>query len=494
MQNERWQRWRAPSIGARLTLLYTVMALLAVALFAGVTNWSLSTNFKREHVRFLQSKVAELRTDLEEAHGDPQALIAEIAKETDESRFRQYQARVLDANGKMLGETTGMTTLLPLALFPPAGRSPRVIQLRARSRVYALTTVRLGGSSAGAAPVQLQFALDVSRDDALLTDFHRALGLAFLLLIPLLALTGYWIAARGLSPLRRISAATRAITPVDLSTRLPLSPPWPSELHELVQVFNAMLARIEEAFSRLSRFSADLAHELRTPLGNLSGEIEVCLMRPRNADDYRAGLESGLEECRRLNVLIENLLFMAHAEHAEHALRCESFDAAQACSWVVAQLAPGAKARGVTIRVEGAASLRADPLLFRQAVANLLTNAIRHSPQHSEILIEVGVDDQDGAIVVQIHDHGEGIEAAHLPHLFDRFYQVDAARRRDTGQGTGLGLSIVKTIVDLHGGSVEIRSMPGVKTTALLHFPPAARLAQHTVPQPASIDHDAMSR
>jgi two-component system heavy metal sensor histidine kinase CusS len=492
MRSNRWQRWRSPSIGARLTLLYTVMALLAVALFAGVTNWSLSTNFQREHVRFLQSKVAELRTDLEEAHGNPHALIAEIANETDESRFRQYQARVLDANSKVLGETKGMTTLLPLALFPPAGRSPRVIQLRARSRVYALTTVRLGGS-AGTAPVHLQFALDVSRDDALLTDFHRALALAFLLLIPLLALTGHWIAARGLSPLRRISAGTRAITPADLSTRLPLSPPWPSELHELVQVFNAMLARIEEAFSRLSRFSADLAHELRTPLGNLSGEIEVCLMRHRSAEDYRSALESGLEECRRLNVLNENLLFMAHAEHAEHALRCEPFDAAQACSWVVAQLAPGAKARGVTIHVEGAASLRADPLLFRQAVANLLTNAIRHSHNHSEIRIEVS-SDHDGATVVQIRDHGEGIEAAHLPHLFDRFYQVDAARRRDPGQGTGLGLSIVKTIVELHGGSVEIRSTPGVGTTAVLRFPLIERLAQDSAPPPMLLDDDITSR
>ncbi len=469
MRSNRWQRWRSPSIDARLTLLYTVMALLAVALFAGVTNWSLSTNFQREHVRFLQSKVAELRTDLEEANGDPQALIAEIAKETDASRFRQYQARVLDANGKVLGGTTGMSTLLPLELFPPASTSPQVIQLRVHSKVYALTTVGLGGVG-GTPPVRLQFALDVSRDDALLSDFHRALALAFLLLIPLLALTGRWIAAKGLSPLRRISAATRAITPAGLSTRLPLSPPWPSELHELVQVFNAMLARIEEAFSRLSRFSADLAHELRTPLGNLSGEIEVCLMRPRDAEDYRAALESGLEEYRRLNVLIENLLFMAHAEHAEHALHRECFDAAQACSWAVAQLAPGAQGRGVTIRVDGKASLYADPLLFRQAVANLLTNAIRHSNTGGDILVEVSGNNEK-EVTLGIRDHGEGIDAIHLPHLFDRFYQADTARRRDAGQGTGLGLSIVKTIVDLHGGTIRLESTPGAGTTVVLCFP-----------------------
>lgn len=469
MRIDGWNRWRSPSIGGRLTLLYTVMALLAVVVFAGVTNWRLTTNFSREHVRFLQSKVAELRMDLHDANGDPQGLIAEIAKETDESRLRQYQARVQDTQGKLLGGTPGMEAVLPPAMFPAPGTSSRVVQVHAGSRVYALTTVQLGGSG-GTPPVQLQFALDVTRDDVLVTDFHRALALTFLLLIPLLAWAGRWVAAKGVAPLRRISGATRAITPADLSARLPLTPPWPSELDELVQVVNAMLARIEEAFARLSRFSADLAHELRTPLGNLSGEIEVCLMRPRSSEDYRAALESGLEECRRLNVLIENLLFMAHAEHAEHALRREHFDAAQACGWVVAQLAPGATARGVAIRVGGAASLHGDPLLFRQAVANLLTNAIRHSRSGSEIVVELR-SDHEGAATVQVRDHGEGIDAAHLPHLFDRFYQVDAARRRDAGQGTGLGLSIVKTIVDLHGGSVEIDSTPSVRTTVLLRFP-----------------------
>lgn len=245
-----------------------------------------------------------------------------------------------------------------------------------------------------------------------------------------------------------------------------------------------MLTRIEEAFARLSRFSADLAHELRTPLGNLSGELEVCLLRPRSAQDYRATLESGLDECRRLNVLIENLLFMARAEHAEQALRCEHFAAAQACSWVIGQHLPGAAARGIVITLQGDAVIEADPLLFRQALANLLTNAIRHSHDGGEVEIRLAMV-TDG-VEVSVRDHGAGIEAQHLAHLFDRFYQVDAARQRGAGQGTGLGLSIVKAIVEQHRGTVRIESSPGTGTTARMLFPrDAPRPPQPAEPAPA---------
>ncbi len=463
---------RRRSIGARLSLLYTLAALTAVALFAGITDWRLSTNFSDEHLRFVQAKVAELQADLDDAGGRPQALLGEIVKETEGSRLRQYEARVL-AGGHVLGETPGMQRELPAAVFPAAvdDLPPAPLWLRhANRRSYVLATVRLARVDGDTPPV-LQLALDVTRDAALQDSLRRALALAFVLLVPLLMLAGRWVAAQGLAPLARIAGAARSITPADLSARLPLTPPWPDELHDLVQVFNAMLARIEEAFARLSRFSVDLAHELRTPLANLSGELEVCLMRPREAADYRAALESGLEECRRLNVLIENLLFMARAEHAEQALRLERFDVAQACAWVVAQHAPGAAARGIRIRLDGAATLVADPLLLRQALANLLSNAIRHSHDGGDVRIALhkvadGVD-------IRVQDDGEGIEAAHLAHLFDRFYQVDAARRRGVGQGTGLGLSIVRTIVELHRGTVRVTSARGSGTTVTMHMPSA---------------------
>ncbi len=478
--------WRRRSIGARLSLLYTLAALTAVALFAGITDWRLSTNFSAEHLRFVQAKVAELQVDLNDAGGRPQALLGEIVKETEGSRLRQYEARVL-AGGHLLGETPGMQRELPVAVFPPAVGGLPAPPLRlwhADQRSYALATARLASVDGDTPPV-LQLALDVTRDAALQSSLRRALALAFLLLVPLLVFAGRWVAAQGLAPLARIAGAARSITPADLSGRLPLTPPWPDELHDLVQVFNAMLARIEEAFARLSRFSVDLAHELRTPLANLSGELEVCLMRPREAMDYRAALESGLEECRRLNVLIENLLFMARAEHAEQALRLEPFDVAQACAWVVAQHAPGAAARGIRIRLDGAATLVADPLLLRQALANLLSNAIRHSHDGGEVRITL-LEVADG-VDIHVQDDGEGIETPHLAHLFDRFYQVDAARRRGVGQGTGLGLSIVRTIVELHRGTVHVESVRGSGTTVTMQVPSGLLMPSDSFqPEPAT--------
>jgi heavy metal sensor kinase len=478
--------FRMRSIGTRLTLLNMVIALAALALFAGIIYWRLSANFAAEHQHFLQSKIAELRADLNEDHGDPGALVDEIIKETAGSQLRQYQARVLAANGQTLGETPGMDRDLPKTAFPhEASESlPAELPLKAiGNRHYALTTVLLL-SSGGTDTTRVQYALDVTRDEALQTNFRHTLALAFLVLVPVLALAGRWVAARGLAPLIRITEATRSITPVDLSARLALAPPWPEELHELVGVFNAMLARLEEAFARLSRFSADIAHELRTPLGNLSGELEVCLMRPRAAEDYRATIESGLDECRRLNVLIENLLFMARAEHAVQTLRCERFDVAQACAWVIEQQAPGATTRGIAILLHGDAMIDADPVLFRQALANVLTNAVRHAVAGSKV--RVGIASRPDGVDIRVRDEGEGMDAQHLPHVFDRFYQVDAARRRGIGQGTGLGLSIVAAIIDMHRGTVRIESARGKGATVIMHFP-RIDPQEHAVTRPGRV-------
>lgn len=476
--------FRTRSISTRLTLSNMVIALVALTLFAGIIYWGLSANFATEHQRFLQSKVAELQIDLDQAHGNPRALVDEIIRETEGLQLRQYQARVITGAGSVLGETPGMEHELPKRAFPAESAETIATKLPLKTvgnRLYALATVRLQGRD-GNGSAYVQYALDVTRDEALQANFRHTLALAFLVLVPVLALAGRYVAAQGLAPLTRITRAARSITPEDLSARLALAPPWPEELHELVDVFNAMLARLEEAFTRLSRFSADLAHELRTPLGNLSGEMEVCLMRPRATEVYRATIESGLDECRRLNVLIENLLFMARAEHSVQTVRWERFDGAQACAWVIEQQAPGAAARGISILLNGASTVDADPILFRQALANVLVNAVRHAIADSEI--HVSIEARNGGAEIRIRDDGEGIDAQHLTHVFDRFYQADAARQHGTGQGTGLGLSIVAAIIDMHHGTVQIESIRGKGTTVIMHFP------RHPLQQPAATgDH-----
>lgn len=468
---------RAFSIGARLTALYTVVVLGVMVLFAAAVLWQLSSTFTAEHQRFLKDKVAELQTDLADGHGNPAALLAEIGRETVDRGVRQYEARVLAMDGRVLGETPGMGVDLPPALFAPIAATDGGFRKQAaHDRVFALAMVPLRAQT-GTGTVRLQIALDITRDHRLLAALRRAIWLTFGFLTLLLLLAGYAVSAKGLAPLKRIVQAARGVTPAHLSARIPTNPPWPRELAELVQVFNAMLTRLEEAFARLSRFSADLAHELRTPLGNMSGALEVCLLRERGSGEYRSVLESNLEECRRLGALIDNLLFMARVERADQAIRVETFDGREACEWVAVQQAPAAAARGLAVEVSGDARITADPVLFRQALTNLVANAILHSGADRNIRIELG-HDQAGAIV-RVVDHGVGIDAAHLPRLFDRFYRVDPARTRGSGQGTGLGLSIVKTIVDLHGGTVDVRSAHGEGTQVTLQFP-APDCADHS--------------
>ncbi|OYV41662.1 MAG: hypothetical protein B7Z81_00655 [Acidocella sp. 20-61-6] len=464
-------RLRPTSISGGLALLYTLGALLAVGLFALLANWKLETNFTAEHRDFLQAKAAELQDDLNDGNGSAGALIAEILQETAGTKLRQYEARVLVA-GRNVGETPGMSQALPATLFPAPAQTDTwsFTPYQTGSSSWLLTSLPLRGIK-GPQDVELQVALDITQDTALLTDFHRALTIFFILMAPLLMGAGRLAASHALAPVSRIATVAQSITSAQLSRRIPLNPPWPRELTGLVQVFNQMLDNLDSNFGRLSRFSADIAHELRTPLSNLNGSLEVCLIRPRSGEEYRDTIASALDDCQRLTGLIENLLFLARVENPSHALRYERLKASELCTWVIAQYEAQANAKNLLIRTEGAATLYADALLFRQAVGNVLANAVRHAPFGSQISLSISGSPASG-VEIGIADQGPGIAPEHLPRLFDRFYQTDPARGHKAAQGSGLGLSIVRSIMELHGGDVTIETEVGKGTVVRLRFPP----------------------
>ncbi len=217
------------------------------------------------------------------------------------------------------------------------------------------------------------------------------------------------------------------------------------------------------------RFIGDAAHELGTPLAILRGEIDIALRREREAGEYRAALASCREEIERLSRLSENLLSLATADSGAKLLHREPCDAAGIARGVHAKFSRATAEKSITFTVEAPEFLpwEADPLAIEQILSNLLANALRHTPAHETTVLSVT---QNGTrIVFSVADTGEGIPAAHLPHIFDRFHRVDKARSHQAG-GAGLGLAIVKTLVEAHGGRISVESTVGRGSTFRCEF------------------------
>ncbi|MDB5835455.1 MAG: histidine kinase [Caballeronia sp.] len=282
-------------------------------------------------------------------------------------------------------------------------------------------------------------------------------------------LMSFLLVRQSLKPLRDIARSAAGFTTDNLSARIAVRK-VPRELETLVASLNGMFSGFEHGFNRLSRFTADLAHDMRTPLANLRGSTEVALARPRSSEEYQTLLASNLEECDRLSRMIENVLFLARAEHPHFSRHLLEFDVDEELLKIADYFEGIAEDAGVRIRVTGHARLKADLELFRRAVSNLLANAVRFTPLGAEIMLSVA--ERDGAVRVEVMNEGVPLDASLLERVFDRFYRADPSRTNGASASgsTGLGLAIVRTIMELHGGKVHAESEPQ-GTRFVLTFP-----------------------
>jgi two-component system heavy metal sensor histidine kinase CusS len=230
-----------------------------------------------------------------------------------------------------------------------------------------------------------------------------------------------------------------------------------------------MLARLEDSFVRLSQFSADLAHELRTPVGNILGEAQVTLTRARSSEEYRAALESTVAECERLSLIVDNLLFLARAEGTDRHIERTLINGRTAAEKIATYYETLAEDRGVKIGCQGEGQILADPVLFDRALSNIVDNALRFTPKGGEI--RIGLAQSNDQVKVAVSDTGSGIPEEAQPRVFDRFFRADPSR--NSSGSTGLGLSLVRSIMELHGGSATLESKLGRGTTVTLSFPAA---------------------
>ena len=262
-----------------------------------------------------------------------------------------------------------------------------------------------------------------------------------------------WLATRiGLRPLNEINRLASAITVNNLSERLPARH-LPSELMPTVAEFNNMLERLEGSFRRLSEFSSDIAHELRTPVSNLMMQTQVALSRERDAASYREVLFSNLEELGRLARMSSDMLFLAKSENGLLALENEIFSAKAEFEELIEFFEPLAAENGKTLTLEGDTSMKGDRLMLRRALSNLITNAIKYSSDGAAILIRA--EQQIGMAFVHISNRTEAITQENLGRLFDRFYRGDSSRQHNT-DGAGLGLSITRAVVLAHNGTLQV--------------------------------------
>ena len=301
----------------------------------------------------------------------------------------------------------------------------------------------------------------------------RGLAAVLLAVLPISLLLaggiGYALARRALAPVERIRQATDEITAEQLGRRLDMPNPN-DELGRLAKTINAMIARLQQSFAEIRRFTADASHELRTPISVIRAEAEVAMHQPPDAEDFQALAGSILEECEHLTKLTDQLLTLSREDAGLVPLESQPVDLAPLAADATEMMRPLAEAKQQTLTLDSptTAIVTGDAERLREVLYNLLENAIKYTPSQGRI--EVAVTEQSGMVAVAIHDTGIGIDADHLPRVFDRFYRVDKSRSREAG-GTGLGLSIVQSIVSAHSGRVEISSTPSEGTTCTVLLP-----------------------
>jgi two-component system heavy metal sensor histidine kinase CusS len=316
----------------------------------------------------------------------------------------------------------------------------------------------------------VQIAIDVSQQEALLARYRQRFWVILVGTLAIFPLVGYQIARRGIRPVREVARTARHISSTNLHERIQAEG-YPSELASLAATFNAMLDGLEESFERISRFSADIAHDLRTPVNNIRGEAEVALARARTVDEYRDALGSCLEEAVRLSDLIGDLLFLARSESPLAHVHRESINIGELLSGIREYYEAPAADRGVslsTVVPEEPLIAKLDRTLLQRAVGNLVSNALAHTPPGKSVVLGASI--EPAAVRIEVTDAGEGIPPEALPRVFDRFFRVDESRSQASG-GTGLGLAIVQSIMQLHGGNVEIASKIGKGTQVTLRVP-----------------------
>ncbi|MCF6336341.1 MAG: heavy metal sensor histidine kinase [Gammaproteobacteria bacterium] len=446
---------RPPSLTLRLTLLFAIAAAIVLTGFGWIIERSIERHFEIEDDAELASV----------AHAVSQTLAGHDATNSPVALAQRFNDVLVGHHGTVLHITTpdGYT------LFSSPGgpdlsslnqttfdNNDKIRHWSDAKHTYRVLTRHLAENNTTTPRYYtMSVAVAINSHLRFLDHFRLTLWLMVASGTVLMGLMGWIAVRRGHAPLHTIVTQIHRISANELNTRL--SPETvPRELTDLANSFNDMLARMEEAFQRLSNFSADIAHELRTPVTSLLTQTQVALSQSRSNDEYREILYSNIEEYERMAQMIGDMLFLAKADNGQYQLNRTDVDLAKEVQDLFEYYEAWAEEQGVALVLHGTATMLADRLMLRRVLNNLLSNAIRHSPSGNTV--HVRLEQLPGqTISISVENPGPVIPAEHIPLLFNRFHRVDASRHR-SDEGAGLGLSIVKSIIDIHGGSIKVES------------------------------------
>lgn len=434
------------SLTFRLTLSFSLAGTLVLLSFGTLIWYSVEQHFKEQDQAVLSSKVKLL----------DQAFM-QMSQGFDPTILKHYLSRnisgqagiviVLDANQQTL-----FTNSKDIKI-PPSIHGSNIHHLYEWQSPNGTPWRGFSFHPQSLKTHQIILAVNISHHQHFMYQFWQTLALFSLLATATLALLSWLVVNHSLKPLQTIKREAEEITAHCLHTRLNMNN-IPDELAELVNTLNTMFARLEESFQRLSDFSSDLAHELRTPVSNLLTQTQVTLSQTRATEEYEEILASNAEELERLSRMVSDMLFLAKAENQQLIPNPTRLILAKEVSDLFEFYEILAEEKSITLSLLGNAIVNGDKLMLRRAISNLLSNALRYTQENGHISVNIS---HENETTLTVKNTGSYIPKEQLNKLFERFYRTDDARQR-TSEGTGLGLAITKSIITTHGGKISASS------------------------------------
>jgi two-component system heavy metal sensor histidine kinase CusS len=435
------------AISFRIAILFSFSTVIILMIMGLVIHQLVMHHFETQDRTQLEGKIQLVENLLEQNHHNP-------------SELNLYLKDALVGHHDLIVQIERPSGQIIFSSSPTALKSKTLVkskhgpwlEWKVQNKIYHGLIYKKSFDQNSAIPsAQIIVGIDTSEHLHFLNDFRRQLLYIGVIGTICLMLLGWFAAWRGLRPVQNMAKVAEGISAQHLSERLEVDN-TPTELKSLAIAFNDMLDRLETAVGKLSDFSSDLAHEIRTPINNLMTQTQVCLSRSRDIATYQEILFSNLEEFERLARMVSDMLFLAKAEHGLHRANLQQVNLVKEVSALFDFYDAIAAEKGMSLKQTGQGYVEGDPSMLRRALNNLLSNAIKYGK--SDSIIKFKCQQNSDTTELTIENESSPLSQEQLTRLFDRFYRTDASRQR-VEEGTGLGLAITKSILDVHGATIQ---------------------------------------